>query len=120
MAILSRFRSRERDIETDVGRVLPIRDAVEAALREAEAEHAGLRARLADASARAAFLFGDGLESEADGDPVRREQLKTDEGFVVRGQRRHRYLDRQIGGLREMKAILETIVNPETDLASRG
>ena len=119
MAILSRFRSKERDIETDIGRVLPIRDAVQAALRESEEEHAGLQSRLKDASARAAFLFGNGLESEADDDPANRERLKEAEGFVVRGQLRNRYLERQLTALREVKAILDTIVKPETDLNKR-
>lgn len=119
MAILSRFRSKERDIDTDIARVLPIRDAVEAALREAEVEHGGLKARLEEASARAAFLFGNGLESEVENDPAGAARLKEAEGFLVRGQTRDRYLKRQVAALRDVKAILDTIAKPETDLTRR-
>lgn len=119
MAILSRFRSKERDIETDVGRVLPIRDAVEAAIREAETEHKGLKARLEEASVRAAFLFGDGLESDVDNDPAGAVRLKTAEGFLVRAQMRDRYLARQIAALREVKSMLDAIVTPETNLGPK-
>lgn len=48
MALFFKFRSRERDIETDVARVAPIFDEVETALRDAESELSGLGTRLGD------------------------------------------------------------------------
>ena len=48
MALFFKFRSRERDIETDIARVAPIYDEVETALRDAENELTGLGARLSD------------------------------------------------------------------------
>ena len=120
MAIFSRFRSKERDIETDIERVLPIRDAAMAALRDAEKEHAGLQKRIADAGAGAAFLFGDGLESEADIDPANKARLEDVEGILVRGQIRNRYLERQIAALHEIKTMLDSIAKPETDPRAYG
>jgi hypothetical protein len=47
MALFPGFRSKERDIETDMQRVAPIANAVQKALREAEHELQGLNARVA-------------------------------------------------------------------------
>lgn len=108
-----RFRSKKRDIETDVSRVLPIRDSVAAALRESERELGQLSRRLKDATTQAAFLFGNEVESEA-GDPVAEARLKEAEAFLVRGQHRANYLERQVTILREISANLERIVSPVT------
>jgi len=109
-----RFRSKKRDIETDVSRVLPIRDSVAAALRESERELSQLTKRLKDANTQAAFLFGNELESEVGDDAAKEARLKEAEAFLVRGQHRANYLERQVAILREISANLERIVSPVT------
>ena len=109
-----RFRSKKRDIETDVSRVLPIRDSVAAALRESESELNQLSRRLKDATTQAAFLFGNELESEVGNDAAKEARLREAEAFLVRGQHRANYLERQVVILREIAGNLERIVSPVT------
>jgi hypothetical protein len=109
-----RFRSKKRDIETDISRVLPIRDSVAAALRESERELTQLTRRLKEANTQAAFLFGNELESDTGNDPDKEARLKEAEAFLVRGQRRASYLERQVVILREIAANIERIVTPVT------
>jgi hypothetical protein len=116
MGLVSIFRSRERDIQTDVDRVLPIRDAIERALRDSRSELEGLKARLAQASTSAAFLFGDTMEGDTRGDSVAEARLKENEAVLVRGQMRERYLARQITALESVRTILQDIVQPQTKL----
>lgn len=116
MALGSIFRSKERDIATDIDRVLPIRDAVERAIRDGTRELAGLQQRLAQASSSAAFLFGDTIEGEMGGDSAAEARLKESEQVLVRGQMRERYLTRQLAALENVRAILQDIVQPQTKL----
>ena len=119
MAIFSRFRSKERDVYSDTTRVMPIIDAVRAAIREAEKEFAGLRARLQEIGDRAAFLLGDGVQSDTTGDPSSEAALKETESFLMRGEMRSRYLAKQISTLKEIGELLSAVVKPETPAASR-
>jgi hypothetical protein len=119
MAIFSRFRSKERDVYSDTKRLVPIIDALRAAIRQAETEFAGLRARLQETGDRAAFLLGDGVESDTTGDTSSEAALKEAEGFLVRGEMRSRYLAKQISTLNEIGELLSAVVKPETPPANR-
>ena len=92
MALFAGFRSRERDIDSDIARVKPVFDAVQAALREAEKELQGLRPRLTDVG-----------EDEA----------------ATRGKSRARYLGEEVDALQKVKQLLDGIVKPETPSASQ-
>jgi hypothetical protein len=116
MALGSIFRSKERDIATDIERVLPIRDAVERAIRDSRRELTGLQERLAQASSSAAFLVGDTIESETAGNSVAEARLRESEQVLVRGQMRERYLTQQLTALENMRTILQGIVQPQTKL----
>jgi hypothetical protein len=119
VSLLSSFRSKRRDIATDVARLTPILDTVQVAVREAESELGGLRLRLEESGDRAAFLFGDGMESEADADPRDKAALKELEGFLARGGIRRRYLERQVATFREIIAVLTAAINPRTPMTDR-
>jgi hypothetical protein len=116
MALASYFRSKERDIATDVDRVLPIRDAVERAIRDSRRELTGLQERLAQASSSAAFLFGDTIEGETAGNSIAEARLRESEQVLVRGQMRERYLTQQLAALEKVRTLLEEIVQPQTKL----
>jgi hypothetical protein len=119
MAIFGGFRSKERDVYSDTKRVMPIIDAVRAAVRQAVTEFAGLRARLQETGDRAAFLLGDGVESDTAGDPSSEAALKEAESFLMRGEMRSRYLAKQISTLNEIGELLAAVVKPETPPANR-
>jgi hypothetical protein len=110
--VFGRFRNKQRDIETDIERVTPIRHAVETAMRAAEAELRGLNQRMASLAAEASFLFGDGLDSAVDDDPRGREKLKQMEEFLSRGEMRLRYLTRQLSTLSDVQGKLDAIITP--------
>ena len=61
--LFPRFRSRERDLRSDIERLSTIYEAVERAIQESERELVGLMNRLDDARARAAFLYGDVIDA---------------------------------------------------------
>jgi hypothetical protein len=108
------FRSKERDIATDADRLRPISTAVEAAIRDCERELRGITARLQSTTAAAAFLFGDGLETETVNRPIETQKLDEAEAKIVRGEIRSRYLQSQLSALREVQATLESVLNPRT------
>ena len=119
MGFFPSFRSRRRDTETDVARLVPLLNSVQRAVREAESELSGLIARLRDSGDRAAFLFGTGMESEADSDPKSKAMLKDLEAFLARGGARRRYLQRQVAAFRQVVAILDDVVKPNTSVTDR-
>src|SRR5438045_678036 len=101
------FRSKKRDRQTDAARLVPILDAVQRALREADAELTGLRLRLSEKGEQAAWLIGtDYLESDADGDPRSEAELAEAESYIKRGRIRQRYLDAQVKALTAAVSVL--------------
>jgi len=110
-----RFRSKARDIDTDVGRMTPVRLAVERALNDANREASGLRERLEQARSSAAFLYGDDLTSDTAGDPKLHGKLAEAEELVVRAQIRLQYLERQIDMLKSISEIVDRVVSPSNN-----
>ena len=93
MSLLFRFRSKERDIGTDISRVTPIHDLAQSALREAKKELGGLQARL----------------------PTPENETAHEEaGLSQRGRNRTRYLEAEIAALRQVKSLLDGVLQPET------
>jgi hypothetical protein len=107
-----RFRSRARDEQTDIARLIPVRAAIDKALAEAEREFNGLKARLEDARVRAAFMMGDDLEDAA----LQRDSvpLREIEDFFLIAERRLRGLDHQIATFRKLRDMIDGISIPES------
>jgi len=101
--IFPRFRSRERDLRSDVERLSTIGAAVDRAIADADNEMVGLAARLDDARSRAAFLFGDVIDGEHEGGSTGIAMVADAERFLVRGERRREELARHRAVLDEIK-----------------
>ena len=83
-----RFRSRARDSDTDARRLDAVRKSIEAAIADAEAELAGIERRMKSDADDAGFLFGSGMESQTQGDPVSDAALHQSEERITRGEQR--------------------------------
>lgn len=117
--LFPRFRSRERDLRSDIERLSTIYEAVERAIQESEREVVGLMNRLDDARARAAFLYGDVIDGEIDNDRKSTAIVAEAEGFLVRGERRRVELDAHFAVLRELERNLAaTIQGLRDDIAA--
>lgn len=104
--LFPRFRSKERDLRSDIDRLSTIQQAVVRALSEAESEAHGLAARLDDARSRAAFLYGDVIEGSADEDSRSSALIQEAERFLVRGEKRRDELDTHSDFLRRLDELL--------------
>ncbi|WP_022721921.1 hypothetical protein [Rhodopseudomonas sp. B29] len=96
-------RSFERDAETDELRVKSVEDAVDAALRAAQAEYRGLSERINDVLARAAVTVGDATDEYVDREG---ENTKLQNNFsieIANGERRLKDLEVSIGHFRSLK-----------------
>ena len=90
--LFPRFRSRERDLRSDIDRLSSILQSVERAIGEARSETDGLANRLEDARSRAAFLYGDVIEGNSDQGERGSELIREAERTLVRGERRREEL----------------------------
>jgi hypothetical protein len=86
--LFPRFRSKERDVRSDVERLTLVQNSILKVIGEVEQELAGLTARIEDARARAAFLYGDMIEGESDDNARDAAILADAERILVRGDRR--------------------------------
>jgi hypothetical protein len=104
-----RFRSPERDRESDERRFGLIRTVVRSAIADAEAEAKGLRARIAEARRSAIFL----VEHVDYGDyaPTSRADLKTREEHLLAIERRLAQLEDDLAALRKLERRVDRIVD---------
>ncbi len=86
--LFPRFRSKERDLRSDIERLTTIHQVVLRALADARSEAEGLSARLDDARSRAAFLYGDVIDGVDEPDSRQSELIQEAERFLVRGEKR--------------------------------
>lgn len=100
--LFPRFRSRERDLRSDMERLSAIHSSIQRAIGEAESEFAGLISRLEDARSRAAFLYGDVIDSDVERDKKSSALIADAERFLVRGEQRRDELDAHFLVLRDM------------------
>jgi hypothetical protein len=100
---MRRFRSKTRDIETDIARVMPIFDAIRAAARDAEKELQGIQARLNMKPGLALVGGPDDMAGDEADDPA------------TRAERRSRYLRRELAALQRIQTLLSGIVRPQTE-----
>lgn len=101
-----RARSPERDAETDHGRIDAILTALDAALRGAKAEQAGLTRRVDDVLGRAAVTFGNGNDEYLTREKLDSDHLDLFEKEISNGQRRLRELTVSIAHYTSLKAAL--------------
>ena len=98
--LFPRFRSKERDLRSDIERLSTIHQVVLRAIADARSEATGLAARVEDARSRAAFLYGDVIDGVEEPDPKHSELIQEAERFLVRGERRRDELDAHTDFLR--------------------
>ena len=113
--LFPRFRSKERDLRSDIERLSTIYQAVENAIAESERELVGLMNRLDDARSRAAFLYGDVIDGEIDNDRKSTAIVAEAEGFLVRGERRRGELDAHFALLRDLERSLSASIQALRD-----
>ncbi|MCU4181106.1 hypothetical protein [Bosea sp. BH3] len=99
MAKPERFRSPERDLQTDIQRIAPLRAEIAKALAGIEREREGLTRRLEEARLRAASLLGneDGIYYERE--PADEQMLVEAEAQMKQAEARLRQLAVQQGML---------------------
>ncbi len=100
--LFPRFRSKERDLRSDIERLSTIQQVVERALSDAESEAQGLAARLEDARSRAAFLYGDVIDGAEEPDSKQSALIQEAERFLVRGEKRRDELGAHADFLRRL------------------
>lgn len=99
-------RSSERDTTTDQSRVAAIKDAIEDALKGAEAEQAGLGRRIDDVLARAAVTFGNSTDEYLERESLDNHHQDLFGNEIANGQRRLKELAVNIGHYKFLKAVL--------------
>lgn len=103
-----RTRSDARNIDSDQARLRPVAEAIESAIKIAEAERIGLNRRIEDALARAAVTFGTGTDEYLERDAIDskfQDLLGTE---IKNGERRLTDLETQIGHLKFLQTSMIT------------
>lgn len=118
--LFPRFRSKERDVRSDVERLTTIQNSISKVIGEIEQELIGLTARIEDARSRAAFLYGDMIEGETD-DSARDAAILADaERILVRGDRRVEEIHHNLSFLTDMRRRLTTEADRLRAYAAEG
>jgi hypothetical protein len=114
---LFRFRSLERDRDSDERRVSLIRKVIRSAVAEAEAEAAGLRVRMSKARRSAIFLIEHGTSGEPE--PGRNGELTILEARLLAGEQRLAQLKNHVEFLRSIE-VAATRVSHSADQPIAG
>ena len=101
-------RSANRDAEIDLGRAASILRAIENALEETKAEHAGLRSRIDDAIARAAVTAGNNPDEYLTREPEDNHFQNLLGTEIANGQKRLNELDVAITHFKFLQTVLMT------------
>jgi hypothetical protein len=101
-------RSATRDTETDQSRLQSVAHAIEQALKSAEAEHCGLKARIDDVLARAAITLGNGTDEYLTREPADIDLQNQFDRQIANGQLRLENLAQQMQAFAFLKAALQT------------
>lgn len=115
-----RFRSRERDLRSDVERLSSIETAIDRAIADADNEFTGLAARLEDARSRAAFLFGDVIDGETSQDSRSLAMVSEAERILVRGELRREELALHRAVLSDLKQRIDAALGALSSETSEG
>jgi len=101
-------RSATRDTATDQSRLRSVAHAIEQALRSAEAEHSGLKARIDDVLARAAITLGNGTDEYLTREPGDIDLQNQFDSQIANGQLRLENLAHQMQAFNFLKLALQT------------
>jgi hypothetical protein len=104
-----RFRSPERNRETDERRLKRIKAAVHSSVLEAEAELKGLRLRVARTRRSVMSLLAQINEREPD--PACRAELTNLERTLLAGERSHAQLEDHLTVLRKLERRLDRLID---------
>jgi hypothetical protein len=100
-----RFRSRQRDAETDQQRIGPVIQAIDTAVGSALKEREALRARISTARDLASFAVGTGDDEYLTRDAKDASVIREYEQQMSRGEERLRVLDQQIANLTALQDL---------------
>ncbi|WP_458756293.1 hypothetical protein ACSVBT_11390 [Afipia sp. TerB] len=100
-------RSIERDAATDFSRLMSIYDAIDQSISEAEAEKAGLKARLDTVTSRAAMAIGNGDDEYLSRDAVDNQHLGMLDAEIKNGEQRIEVLT---SGTAKLLSLRETFL----------
>ena len=112
-------RSANRDAEIDRGRAASILRAIENALEETKAEHAGLRSRIDEAIARAAVTAGNNPDEYLTREPEDNHFQNLLGTEIANGQKRLNELDVAITHFKFLQTVLMTRF-PDLKLAPKA
>jgi hypothetical protein len=101
-------RSATRDTATDKSRLLSVAHAIEQALKSAEAEHSGLKARMDDVLARAAITLGNGTDEYLTREPGDIDLQNQFDDQIANGQLRLEDLAHQVQAFNFLRIALQT------------
>jgi hypothetical protein len=101
-------RSATRDTETDQSRLQSVAHAIEQALKAAEAEQSGLKARMDDVLARAAMTLGTGTAEYLTRAPADIDLQNQFDRQIANGQLRLESLAQQMQAFAFLKVALQT------------
>lgn len=107
-ALWPRFRSRERDAQSDFQRIAAVRQAVWAALAAATKERDGVAKRLESARDRAAHIFGNASDF-TEREPEETAALKEAEQQMEYASGRAKALDAHIQQLEKLNQFLNEL-----------
>jgi hypothetical protein len=103
-----RARSKERDADNDNEAIRSIASAIEAALKKAETERIGLKARIDDVLSRAAIVGGNEIDDYLTRTEDRSTMLSNSDAEIKRGEERLKVLDQNIVHVKFLKTALRT------------
>jgi hypothetical protein len=116
-----RTRSAERDREQDSANVARVMKAIEQAIASCIAERTGLDRRLADVTARAAIVAGNGSDDYHEREPAVSERLGVLDSEVKNAQRRIAQLSFSISQFEIVRdELVSRLGGTATADASRG
>jgi uncharacterized protein YggE len=99
-------RSADRDAATDQARIAAVANAIDEALRAAEAEHAGLSRRMEEVTERAAIATGNDGDEYVTRDAADSATLDRLDRELANGEDRLKNLSVSIGHFKFLKAAL--------------
>ena len=99
-------RSGERDAATDGARLMSIHDAIDQSIADAQAEKAGLQARLDTVLSRAAMAVGNGDDEYLSRDAMDNQHLGMLDAEIKNGEQRIEALTSSIAKFQSLRETL--------------
>lgn len=108
-------RSGARDAATDFARLMSIYDAIDQSIADAEAEKAGLQARMDNVLSRAAVTVGNGDDEYLSRDAVDTQHLDLLDAEIKNGEQR---IETLTSGIAKLRSLRETLLASFPNFAS--